>query len=161
VLYIAREPGHGNRTWLQDLDSDTPKPITEEGIFGFLLSPDDRWLLLATRARQALPGLPQPGILPMGGGEPMEIVGLRPDDFILGWTSDDQLYVGIAHPERGNFHIERLNPVTGVRTSFRDLHRTSITGVLPDLPIFTPDGATYAVDYRIRLADLYVMSGVQ
>jgi len=161
VLYMAREPGHGNRTWLQDLDSDTPKPITAEGVFGFLLSPDDRWLLLATRRRQIVPGLPQPGIVEIAGGEPREIAGLHPDDFILGWTSDDQLYVGTAHPERGNFHIEKLNPVTGARTPFRDLYGPSITGVLPDLPIFTPDGATLAFDYRLRVSDLYVISGVR
>ena len=161
VLYIAREPGHGNRTWLQDVDSDTPKPITEEGIFGFLLSPDDRWLLLATLARQALPGLPQPGILPLAGGEPVPITGLRPDDLLLGWSSDDQLYVGSRNARRGAFHVEKLNPLTGARTSFRDLYGPPISGILPDLPVFTPDGETFAFDYRMRLADLYVMSGVQ
>jgi hypothetical protein len=44
---------------------------------------------------------------------------------------------------------------------WRDLAMPPIGGVLPDPPIITPDGASYAFDYRLRLSDLYTVSGIR
>jgi Tol biopolymer transport system component len=49
ILYIAREQGKPPRTWVQRLDGNNPQPITAEGTAGFLLSPDDKWLLVNGR----------------------------------------------------------------------------------------------------------------
>ena len=62
---------------------------------------------------------------------------------------------------RTALHIEKLNPHTGTRTPWRDLEMPPIGGVLPEPPIITPDGAMYGFDYRLRLADLYTISGVR
>ncbi len=160
IIYIANEPGHPPRTWMQDLDSKTPHPITREGIFGWQLSPDDKWLLV-NGIRQGATALQQAGVVSMSGGEPKPVVGLRPDEIILSWTSDDGLYVGTPNQKRATMHVDKLNPLTGARTSWQDLNGPAISGVFPDPPIFTPDGATYALDYRLRLSDLYVVSGVR
>ncbi len=97
----------------------------------------------------------------MAGGDPMAIAGLRPDEVILGWTNDDQVYVGTGNINRAAYHIDKLNPFTGVRTASRDLYGIPYSGIAPDAPILTPDGATFAFDYRLRLSDLYVVSGVR
>jgi dipeptidyl aminopeptidase/acylaminoacyl peptidase len=159
IIYIANEAGHPPRTWMQDLDGQTPRPVTPEGIFGWLVSPDDKWLLTNGR-RRAAAAVQQASLVALTGGEVKEIPGLRPDDVILGWTDDNQLFAGTPDRQRLAFHLIKLNPFTGARTPVRDLYGPAISGVFPDPPIFTPDGATYGFDYRLRLADLYVVSGI-
>jgi hypothetical protein len=57
--------------------------------------------------------------------------------------------------------VEKLDPHTGARTPWRDLATAPIGGILPDPPIITPDGGTYGFDYRVRLSDLYTVTGVR
>ncbi len=160
IIYIANEAGHPPRTWMQDLDSNSPHPITPEGIFGWQLSPDDRWLLV-NGTRQAATALQRAGLVSMSGGEPKAIMGLRPDDLILDWTDNDELYVGTLNAKRAAYHIDKLNPFTGARTASQDLYGIPYSGIFPDPPILTRDGDTFAFDYRLRLSDLYVVSGVR
>jgi serine/threonine protein kinase/WD40 repeat protein len=159
IVYIANETGHPPRTWMQDLDSKTPRAVTPEGVFGWLVSPDDKWLLTNGR-RRAAAALQQAAVVALPGGEVKDIAGLRPDDIIVGWSSDNQLFIGTVDRQRMAFHMNKLNPFTGTRTPFRDLYGPGISGVFPDPPIFTPDGASYGFDYRLRLSDLYIVSGV-
>ena len=160
IIYVAREQGRPARTWMQDLSGGSPHPITAEGVSGWIVSPDDKWLLVNGR-RQAAAGLQQPSVISMAGGEPKIIAGLRPHEFILGWTDGDEVYVGTANTIRAAYHIDKLNPFTGARTASRDLYGIPYSGIFPDPPILTPDGATFAFDYRLRLSDLYVVSGVR
>ena len=159
IIYVANEAGHPPRTWMQDLESQSARPVTPEGIFGWLVSPDDKWLLTNGR-RRAAAAVQQAALVALAGGEVKEIPDLRPDDVILGWTDDNQLFAGTPDRQRLAFHMVKLNPFTGARTPFRDLYGPAISGIFPDPPIFTPDGATYGMDYRLRLADLYVVSGI-
>jgi hypothetical protein len=66
-----------------------------------------------------------------------------------------------ANGSLSSLHIDKLNPRTGARTTRRNLAMSPIGGVLPYPPIITPDGATYGYDYRLRLADLYTVSGAR
>jgi hypothetical protein len=56
--------------------------------------------------------------------------------------------------------VDKLNPATGARTHFIDLIVPPFGGIFPDVPVFTPDGNTYGFDYRLRLYDLYTVSGI-
>jgi hypothetical protein len=159
VIYVAQEQGHGFRSWMQDLNGGSPQPITPEGVAGFRVSPDDKWLLV-NGGRQAAVALRTPNLVPIAGGEPKQIPGLHPEDVILGWSSDNQLYVGTVDFKRASFHVDKLNPTTGARRSWREIFGPPISGVVPDPPIFTHDGSSYAYDYRLRLADLYTISAV-
>jgi dipeptidyl aminopeptidase/acylaminoacyl peptidase len=160
IIYIAREQGRLPRTWMQDLNSSTPQAITPEGVFGIQVSPDDKWLVVngLNGPRQA--GLQQTALVLMSGGEPKAIAGLRPEEIVLGWTGDGQLYVGTANSKRGAFHVDRLNPQTGAHTAWGEISGPPISGIFPDAPIFTPDEATYGFDYRLRLSDLYTITCV-
>jgi hypothetical protein len=91
----------------------------------------------------------------------IDIAGLQAKDFPLGWTSDGQLYVATRNNQRTALRVEKLNPHTGARTFWRDLATAPIGGILPDPPIITPDGNTYGFDYRVRLSDLYTVTGVR
>ena len=100
-------------------------------------------------------------LLSIDDGKTVEISGLKPDEMALGWTTDGQLYVASADTTGAGVKVEKLNPHTGARTPWRTLATAPIGGVVPDPPIITPDGNTYGFDYRVRLSDLYTVTGVR
>jgi Tol biopolymer transport system component len=160
IVYVAQDGKHPVRTWLQDLNGGSPRPITEEGTGGWLVSPDDQWLLAGTGL--GYPTLANPALVPIAGGSPQRIAGLKPDDSVICWSSDGQLYVeAVAHETRISLHVEKLNPHTGVRTAWRELGKPTIAGVSPDRPIISPSGASYLYNYRLSLYDLYTVNGVR
>jgi hypothetical protein len=141
---------------MQDVNGGDPHPITPEGITGWPVSPDDKWMLAGRTLTVA------DVVVSMQGGSVEDIRGLKPNDQILGWTSDGQLYVAsTVMGTRAAIHIEKLNPHTGARTAWRDLSMPAIGGIFPDPPVITLDGAAYAFDYRLRLSDLYTVTGVR
>jgi eukaryotic-like serine/threonine-protein kinase len=154
VVYVASEAGHGLRTWLQDLDGGEPRAITEEGVYGARVSPDGKWLLAGRNARPEL-------LVPMEGGAPEAVRGVKPREEILGWNSDGQLYAMSASETELKAHIDKLNPHTGTRTAWGDLSMPPFIGVFPQLPFITPDGSAYAFGYRLELWDIYTVTGAQ
>jgi eukaryotic-like serine/threonine-protein kinase len=158
VIYPAREGDHFPRMWLQNLNGGAPRPISEEGVAGWRSSPDDKWVLV--QRKETGTGTFHWELLSIETAKTIEISGLRPNDLPLGWTSDGQLYVATRDNQRTALHVEKLNPHTGVRTPWRDLATAPIGGILPDPPYITPDGNTYGFDYRVRLSDLYTVTGV-
>jgi len=160
IAYIAHQAGRPPRAWLQDISGGTPHPITEEGTVGWLVSPDDKWLL--TGSRTSYTKLRNPVLVPIAGGVPQKASGIQPDESVLGWTTDGQLYVEPNADEKGMmFHLVKVNPLTGVRTAWRDLPKPAIGGIFPDAPLISPDGTSYLYDYSLRLQDIYTVSGVR
>lgn len=157
VVYNAQEPDRPARSWLQDIGGGAPHPLTDEGTLGWLVSPDDKWLLVG----QA-PSGPFNRLVSIAGGAPENISGLKPEEFILGWTSNDQLFVA-APPDgsRSVFHVDKLDPHNGARTAWRDLPIPVIGGLYSAPPVITPDGGTYGFAYSLRLWDLYTVNGVR
>lgn len=159
-VYVAREKGRARRTWLQDVSGASPRPITPEGTFAWIVSGDDKWLITGQPA--GINAVNGAALISMDHGNPEKIQGLKSEETVLGWTDDGQLYVGSpANTSRIAVHIEKLNPHTGGRTAWGDLAVPPIGGVLVDPPIIAPDGASYAFDYNLRLSDLYTVSGVR
>ena len=160
IFYPASERGSPPRVWVQDISGGRPHPITPESVVGFRLSPDGKWLLAGRRL--TISSFSQSSLVSMESGAAEPIKGLRPDDAIIGWTSDNQVYVrSIPDPARMIMHVDKLNPHTGARTVWRDLSMPPIGGVRPEAPIITPDGKSFAFDYRMNLSDLYTVSGVR
>ena len=159
VVYIAQDGARPLRTWLQDLSGGDPRPITEEGTSGVMISPDEKWLLAGSGF--IYPRLNDPVLVPIAGGSPVKVAGITADDNVLGWSSDSELYVApFAHVARGALPVEKLNPHTGVRRAWRELAQPIVSGVKSDRPILTYDGAHYFYGYGLSLYDLYTVSGV-
>jgi Tol biopolymer transport system component len=158
VVYVAQEAGRPARSWIQDVVGSEPRAITAEGTAGFLVSPDGKWLLAGTALPEALvPTL----MVPVDGGTTESIVGLKPNNRVLGWTSDGQLFVGSRIGESTTaFHIEKMNPHTGVRSPWHDIAAPAMAGIRIDNFMITPDGMAYGYDYRLGLSDLYTVNGV-
>ena len=101
-------------------------------------------------------------LVPIAGGSPVKIAGLRPDDSVIGWSSDDELYVTpFTRKPRGALPVEKLNPHSGQRRAWRDLGQPTISGVNTDRPIITNDGTSYLYGYTLNLYDLYTVNGVR
>jgi hypothetical protein len=119
--------------------------------------PAKRWVLTGDRNVTAYLSA---GLLSITDGRVETIRGLKPEEPVLGWDKDDELYVESKSSTPTMLHIEKLNPFTGARVPWRDLPLPAIGGIIPAPPIITFDGSTYGYDYRLRLADLYTVNGV-
>ncbi len=160
IVYVAQDGARPLRTWLQDLSGGNPHPITQEGISGTMISPDEKWLLAGTGF--IYPKIIDPVLVPIAGGSPVKVAGIRPDDSVLGWSSDGELYVApFTHEARGVLPVEKLNPHSGARRAWRDLGQPVVSGVKADRPILTYDGANYLYGYSLSLYDLYTVNGVR
>ena len=159
IVYSANEAGHLPRIWLQDLNGGAPKPISPEGMVNRAISRDDKWALVGVR--DAASGKISTALLSIDDGKTVEISGLKPGELALGWTSEGQLYVASVAGNGAGVKVEKLNPHSGARTAWRVLATAPIGGVIPDPPVITPDGNTYGFDYRVRLSDLYTVTGVR
>lgn len=151
VIYIAKEAGRPYRAWLQNINGGAPRPLTPEGIGGGQVSPDDKWMV-------AGPLNETDSLVSIEGGTRQKLVGLRPKELVIGWSSDGQLYVLSGNQAQMEAHIDKLNAHTGARTPWRNLTMPPITGMVPDAPFITPDGKAYAFDYRLQLWDLYTVT---
>jgi eukaryotic-like serine/threonine-protein kinase len=161
IVYIAQKDGAPYRSWVQDLNGGSPQPITPPGIGGgFQVSPDGKWLLVGTPGSSSVSGT---AIVPTGGGPPLPIAGLKPDDFPLGWTSDGRLYIGhTPKPGAMAVPIEKLDPHTGARTAWHSIPIIPAGDIsINHVPIITPDGSGYAYGYSQRIYNLYTISGVR
>jgi eukaryotic-like serine/threonine-protein kinase len=160
VVYIAQDGTHPLRTWLQDMSGGDPRPITEEGTSGVMLSPDEKWLLAGSGF--TYPRVIDPVLVPIAGGAAVKIAGIKADDSVLGWSSDGELYVApFTREARGVLPVEKLDPHTGTRRAWRDLGQPVVSGIKPDRPILTYDGTSYLYGYSLSLYDLYTVNGVR
>ena len=128
-------PVRGSQDLTSDVSSSNPRPITDEGIAGARVSPDDKWLLAGRFGYgNRLPRLTE-GVLvlvPIVGGNAQKIQGLKPDDDVRGWTADGQLYVEPAADDANTgYQLQKLNPHTGVRTAWRKLGKPTIARSFP------------------------------
>ncbi|MGC2618244.1 MAG: protein kinase [Acidobacteriaceae bacterium] len=156
VIYIARESGRPMRTWIQDLKGGPPRSLTPEGVAGFVVSPDGQWMIAGDRQNVEV-GTPTV-LVPLAGGPIQPIKGLAPHELPLSWTADGQLYVASRLVE-GVAHVDKLNPHTGARTPWRDIPLPTTSGSDTSWIDITPDGHTWALEYRLMLSDLYTVSG--
>jgi tRNA A-37 threonylcarbamoyl transferase component Bud32/Tol biopolymer transport system component len=150
LLVTATEPGHGNRLYVQDLESARPRAITPDGYTALqnTVSPDGRIAAAQGPGRKIY-------LCPTAGGAPQPLPGSVADEQPLGWTADGRsLYVAkVAMPAR----VEIFDIATGKRTLWKELVPPDPAGILAIGPILiTPDGKSYVYSYRRTLEDLYL-----
>ena len=158
IFYAALDAEHSPRTWLQDLNGGAPRAITPENIRGFAVSPDGKWMLAAPVSSSVQWATL---LVPMDGGKPVPIPGLKPDDRPVGWTSDNRLYVlQFPRPGASTVAVEKLDPRTGARTAWRDIPVPPFAGDYINWTSLriTPDGSSYLYGYGLHLSDLYTIS---
>jgi serine/threonine protein kinase/Tol biopolymer transport system component len=159
ILLVGREEGRGlNRLFVQDLDGNTHRPISPEGVGGYLAISPDGTLVAAPGPDGKI------ALYPVDGGEARAVPGAAEEDLPQQWSADGRsLYVrqhsGLhSDPER----LFRLDVRTGARVLFRELLPEDPAGVVgTDQVRVTPDGRSYAYNYYRLLSDLYLVEGLK
>ncbi|MEK6333655.1 MAG: protein kinase [Acidobacteriota bacterium] len=154
IVFAGKEKEHAQRSYVQSLDGSPPRPITPEGIYGFLVSPDGKLLVARDRTnKQAL--------YPLDGGEPRPIPGLEDNDRVIRWNDrGDSLYV--YHDRELPSKIFKLNVATGQREFLREITPADPAGRLGTVNVLlTPDGRGYVYAFTRHLSDLYLVKGLK
>jgi Tol biopolymer transport system component len=155
ILFPAKQPGRAPRTFIQDTGGGQPRPLTPEGTWGWLLTPDGRFLLVYDAAANA-------SLFPVeGGGAPQPLPFLKPEFVPLNFTTDGRsLFVCRrgASPavwrmdlSNGSLDAGRAIPLPDPSPNFFNNQSLRIT----------PDGQSIAYVVNTRLDELYVVHGLR
>jgi serine/threonine protein kinase/Tol biopolymer transport system component len=154
IIFSNNEPGHPARTFLLDIHGGTPRALTPEGILGFWVSPDGKYLLAADAKRQRW-------LYPIAGGEPQKLnLPANPDERVLGFSADGKslLVRTVSVPVK----ITRVDLATGRRDPWKEIIPADMAGV-EGIPVIklSADGKSYAYSVARVLSDLYVVDGLK
>jgi eukaryotic-like serine/threonine-protein kinase len=155
IIFVGSEPGHAKRSWVQDLYSGKPRPVTPEGVVGALLSPDGRFFVARAPDQR-------PSLYPVQGGPPRPIEGLEPSDRTVGWSADGKFLFVRPLGRSLTARAYRVDVASGRRELWKEFAPRDPTG-LTDISsdAITPDGKTLVFAYHHILSDLYVVEGLK
>ena len=154
------EPGHALRSYVQDISSGQPRPITEEGIIALLVSPDGK-RLVAWAPDKGPDG--KYYLSPIDGTKSTPIPGLEMGEVPIQWSADGRALYVLGS---GDFmtNIYRIDLSSG--------RRELRTEIVPDQVGFTVlatpggvqitrDGKSYVYTYWTALRDLFLAEGLK
>jgi Tol biopolymer transport system component len=152
ILIAAEEKGKLPRTYIQSVDGGPPQPFAEEGLRGWLVSPDGQEI-----AGTTLDGL-QLIYRVDGTGRARAIDGAQPTDQLLQWTGDGKSIV-VRGSEEMPMTLYRIDLATGKRELWKQLSPLDQTGFMefgagPTSVRMTPDLRFYAYTYVSDLESL-------
>ena len=122
-VFVAAEPGHGSRLYVQSVETGPAKPMSAEGLAQsrIFVSPDGRVVAAIG------PDL-KVHLYPVDGGPVVDLAGSLSGDSPAGSTADGRsLYVSQAG-ER--CVLDRIDVATGGRTHVRDLAVSDAAGII-------------------------------
>jgi Tol biopolymer transport system component len=133
-LFVGEEPGHGFRVYQQSTGGGSPKAISPEGctLAGSDVSPDGRLVLLQCAGTWT--------ILRFESRALQRAQGIQANERVLRWTNDANLWV-LNTGAMNSAHIFKVNPYTGFRQPWKDIHVDSFSGI--SFAVITRDGNTF------------------
>jgi eukaryotic-like serine/threonine-protein kinase len=154
IVFSASEAGHEVRTYLLDLQGGSPHALTPEGMAGSLVTPDGKFLLARDTKGQRW-------LCPIGGGEPQKFdVAIKPDEFIMGFSSDGKSLRVRARTIP--VEIVSVDVASGRREPWKEIAPADPAGAqMVFLIAFSADGKSYAYSVSRVLSDLYVVDGLK
>jgi eukaryotic-like serine/threonine-protein kinase len=163
ILLLARDPGHGARSYVQDLETGDLRAIGPEGLSCQVLSPDG--------IEAACEGPRHEGVIcSVRDGTLRPIPGFETgrEDPLL-WASDRRfLFVGPNAPARAAAQVTapkvfRLDLTTGRRDLWHEFIPPDRAALSPGLwsLAMTPDGGAYAYSFQNAPSDLYLVTGLK
>ena len=161
ILLLAVDPGHGNRSYVKNLQTGTLRAVTPEGISCEVLSPEGK--------ETACTGPHGEGVIYSiedGGSRPIPGFETGQENPLV-WSSDGRsLFVGPAglfQRREGSLKVFRLDLMTGKRELWREFAPADRSARLAPLYNFamTPDGKSYAYSFLVGPSDLYLVTGLK
>ncbi len=154
LLINGRGPGRRLRSYVFDLPSGRPRPVTEEDTWGLAISPDGA-LVAATNLENPI------SLWPVEGGPSRVLRGSLPRERPANWSADGRsLWVF----RRGEVpaRIFSVEVATGRRSLWKTVEPPDAAGVYSiDQLKITPDGRSYFYSYRRTLSELYEVRGLR
>ena len=155
IAFVGREPGRPARVFVQDLVGGPARPVTQEGVEAFLLSPDGKSVLARNQQAEFFR-------TPLEGGPSLTIRGLEPTDWPIQWASDGRnVFVRrtvIELPAR----VYRVDTETGRREIWKEFMPADPAGIEALEPYaISPDGGTIVFFYGRNLSELYLAEGIR
>src|SRR5262249_44730203 len=167
LLVAGREPGGPRRLYVQDLDGGSRRPITPEAFalapfvavdfrsYVSEVAPDNKRVLVTDASGTLM-------LVPVDGGEPEPVRGIRAGEAAAGWSSDSQsIYV---YPTEAGFpvKVDLVRLPSGRRETYREITPPELaaTGGVTRVRV-TPDGKAYAYSYGQYPCVLYLVEGLR
>ena len=153
VLYVAASPGRPSRVYVQDLAGGAPRARTPEGVGGWAVSPDGKFVAGRDEDQRAF-------LFPVDGGEPLSLPGIAPGEVIVRF---DGAGTGLFLFSRAlPLRIFRYDIGSGRRETWSEITIADPAGVEQfNRVVLTPDGKSYAYTFFRALSSLYVVQGLK
>jgi hypothetical protein len=121
------------------------------------ISPDGKWIA----AQGGALGRPVLMLFPIDGGAPKIVPGAEPDDVVARWADDNRSLFVFKRNELPA-RIVRLDVESGERKPWLELMPADSAGIsrIPSI-VLSPDGKSYAYNFRRDLSDLYLVRGLK
>jgi serine/threonine protein kinase len=152
VVFTGTEPGHKSRLYVQAVDSGTARPISPEGVSGFVPTADGKFVFGFSDSV---------ALYPIDGqGAPRPVPGIHPDESILSVSHDGRsVLVGVL----GNYSVDvmRVDLNSGKRELFKKIGPSDPAGTMLVGVVLTPDGKYYAYSFFNVLRQLYLVEGLR
>jgi tRNA A-37 threonylcarbamoyl transferase component Bud32 len=154
VIVNGAQEGRPVRSWWQDLRGGAARPITPEGLWARLASPDGRQVAAVGAGRR-------PSIVDLGTEEAREVRGARPGDRPIRWSADGRV-LDVFRRDEMPCRIYRVDLVTGARVAWREVRPADTAGVVAVHEMqMTADGRFYSYSYVRLSSELYLLDGVE
>jgi len=153
MVFNGNEPGHPGRSYIVDVAGGKPEPVSPEGVYATLPSPDGKYVVGANADNQLT-------LYPLDGGPARSIPNVDPAYLLAQWSADSRaLYV--FRQGQVPLNIDRLDVATGKTQPVRQLVPMDLGGVVSIGPVITNLNASeFAYSYYQTLSVLYVISGL-
>ena len=143
------------RAYLQELDGDTPRPVTPAGVDAgpAVFTADGKYLLGQDEQHKW-------ALYPIMGGQPLPLPKWTTGDVPINHTTDNHsFFVGNGDMP---MNIYRFDFLSGTRQFVRQVRPADPTGVERMTQVLmTPDGKSYVYTGTRRLGTLFVVSGLK
>ena len=152
VVFSGTEPGHKSRIYVQGIDSGTARPISPEGVSGFVPTADGKFVFGFSESVTLYPV--------DGQGAPRPVRGIHPDETVFSVSPDGRsALVGVL----GNYSMDvmRVDLASGRRELFKKIGPSDPAGAVLEDAAFTPDGKSYAYSCFNALSQLYLVDGLR
>ncbi|HYT31202.1 MAG TPA: hypothetical protein VEO37_01305, partial [Thermoanaerobaculia bacterium] len=161
IWFMAEDPAHERRAWVQDLSGGKPRAVTPPGTGGTLLSGDGRFFCASAADGDWY-------LYPMDTTETHKVVGLLPGEEPTQWTADGKLlYVRSADELRPGesaitARVYRLDPRTGRRELWKEIPpiNPSSGGAIGTI-FFSADGKACVYTRHRYSSELFLVEGLK
>jgi serine/threonine protein kinase len=152
VVFNGTELGHKSRIYVQAIDSGTARPISPEGVSGFVPTADGKFVFGFSDSVALYPV--------DGQGAPRPARGIDPNEAIFSVSPDGRsALVGVL--DSHSAEVMRVDLASGRRELFKKIGPSDPAGAVLVDAAFTPDGKYYAYSCFNALSQLYLVEGLR